>query len=261
MSGATVRECREILESRIPNGTDSDIALFTTLPDRQGNGGIEVSAGWYAREAAQDWYTEVLGGVNVRRVNAAEIAFPNATADITIVGWGLYGNGSNTLRYWGPLRDANGNITPVALTSGDSLVWSAGDFVAHSMTPAFEFTDSVMLEKELQSIGTSDATPTARTVYTLSDEEQVRVTVLVTANGGSADKHYTRKIEASFYRDGATTSMHYEHAKEGAGTRNNLTTATADFVISGHNVQVEVTGEAATSLEWIITAEIRSDQE
>lgn len=261
MSGPTLAECMEILEQRIPNGSDSDLALFTTLPNRAGVGAVEVSSAWYSRVSAQDWYTEVLGGRNARRVNAAEIAFASSTEPVTVEGWGLYKTGTDTLQYWGPLRDAAGNVARVALGSGDNLVWAAGDFVAFSITPAFGFTRSVMISKELLTVTTTDATPENKTVYTLSDEEQARVEVVITANGRSADKHYERRILATYYRDGGTTSLQYTHAQDtdGAATRNNLTTATASLAISGHNVQAQLTGEAATTLDWVVTAEIRSD--
>lgn len=257
---ATLTEARETMEARIPHGTASDIALFTTLPNRQGVGAVEVDSAWYAREAAEDWRTEVVGGVNVRRVNSAQIAFPATTEDITIVGWGLYENGTDNLRYWGPLRDAGGNILPVSLSSGDNLVWAAGDFVAHSITPAFTFTNSVMQEIELNSAATTDATPIERDIRTLEDGEQIRMEVVITATDGST-KHYERRILSTFYRSGVSTRERREHESDhdGVPTRNNLTTATADLIVSGHTVQAQMTGEAATNLEWIVTAEIRSN--
>ena len=75
------------------------IALFTTMPNEAGAGGVEVSGGAYARQqvninggASPTWdlaVTEGGGGFEVD--NTHEIAFPTATAAWgTVLGMGIY---------------------------------------------------------------------------------------------------------------------------------------------------------------------------
>lgn len=107
----------------ITNASGRHLALFTTRPaDESGAGGVEVSAGWYSRQAldAADWSDDAptLEGAIVRR-NDDPITFGTVTgADVTITGWGIYdassgGNLKAFGRVIGPEGGESGATIPV----------------------------------------------------------------------------------------------------------------------------------------------------
>lgn len=262
MSGITVEEAKRLWTASVPHGTNSDIALFTKLPNKDGTGGVEVSSGWYSRVSHSQWMTEVLGGNKVRRKNVGAISFANvlAVASETIAGWGLYATGTDQLRHFGPLRDDNGNETPLTISSGDNLEFADGDLIVGTFTPTTAFSSSLITEGEMPTLTTVNATPGSTTLYTVATGESVLVEVVVTAYG--SDKHYTRRIRKKFRNTGGVTSqifLYHEDVDGASETRDGLTTATAELTLSGNNVIVQVTGEGATTLRWVVSYEVRTD--
>lgn len=63
------------------------LALYTTLPDNEGAGGVEVSGNGYARVQLSD----IAAAASGNKTNGADIEFPVSTgAWGTIVGYGVY---------------------------------------------------------------------------------------------------------------------------------------------------------------------------
>lgn len=62
------------------------VALFTTLPDDAGSGGVEVSGGAYVRKQVT-----FAGAANGQTSNTADLIWDQATADWgSVVGFGIY---------------------------------------------------------------------------------------------------------------------------------------------------------------------------
>ena len=76
-------------------GTNFYVALFTTAPEPDASGGVEVSGGSYARVSTVEanWNTATLVATTyiMRTTNAIEITFPPATASWgTVVSYGIF---------------------------------------------------------------------------------------------------------------------------------------------------------------------------
>jgi hypothetical protein len=97
------------------------LALFTTLPGEDGTGGVEVSGGSYARQAASGavWNTAAAGSIDT----ASDITFPTASASWgTVVGVGLYDASTvGNLLWYGAVG------TSKAIDNGDTAKVTAGD--------------------------------------------------------------------------------------------------------------------------------------
>jgi hypothetical protein len=81
------------------------IALFTTLPNESGTGGVEVSGGSYARVAVANNATNWPAATNGSKKNGTVISFPTPTADWgNVTGFGIYdaATGGNLL-FFAPL--------------------------------------------------------------------------------------------------------------------------------------------------------------
>jgi hypothetical protein len=85
--------------------TNIYIALFTTLPNDAGSGGVEVSGGSYARYNITNNTTNFPNASGGVKSNNANYNFPTATANWgTIVGFGLYDDPTaGNLLFHGPL--------------------------------------------------------------------------------------------------------------------------------------------------------------
>lgn len=94
------------------------LALFTTMPNDAGTGGVEVTGGSYARQAT----TFLAAALGVGRSESASTVIFASMPELTVVGGGLYdaATGGNLLFY-----RALG--APRALTAGENLNVLAGD--------------------------------------------------------------------------------------------------------------------------------------
>lgn len=104
------------------------VALFTTLPDGLGAGGVEVSTSstGYARVAytnnTTNWPNATLG--TPYKLNGSSVSFPSATATWgTVVGFGFYDASTAGNLYW-----SGGIGTPLTVNTG-----TAPFFAANSM--------------------------------------------------------------------------------------------------------------------------------
>jgi hypothetical protein len=98
------------------------VGLFTSLPDENGAGGTEASAGNYARKstAGADWASASAGAItNTNDITFVECASANWG---TIVGFGIWdaASGGNMIA-WADL-DQSKNVT-----IGDTFKFAAGD--------------------------------------------------------------------------------------------------------------------------------------
>lgn len=265
MSGLSVLSTKDWMSTELPAGVDRWVALFTTLPRKDGTGGIEISDAWYARIAHQTWITEVVDEDLVRRKNSTSITFASNSsgAPVTVVGWGVFdedgslGN-EGTLRAWGPTRSAGGVEQPYTIPDGDTPSFVSFSLQVQS-TPTTDETTGMTIFSEGE-LTTVDATPVVSTIYRMTNEEGVTVKVRVTANGGSADRHYYREIVVSAYHDGAGNLWSLrEQTPDGAETRINLdATVTAEVTLAGTTLVLTVTGQAA-ALTWLFDVEARTD--
>jgi len=259
MSGITVYEQKRYFADAFPNGTNVYVALFTSLPNSAGEGGIECAEAWYARKAHQQWVSTVIGTSVVRRSNVGAIemaAVGGGDPDVTIVGWGVYDAATDgNLRWAGPLRDAGGVETPITLSTPDQLRWTEGELIAQ-LKPTTDQTESMLMEQITPATTTVNATPATQDIVTLADEEAIHLEVEIVAKGtnGGSDSHYYRKIRASYDRDdgGSGTDLWSlrEQTADGPDTRINLATATGELIISGNVIQSQYTGMAAATLTW-----------
>jgi hypothetical protein len=106
---------------------------------------------------------------------------------------------------------------------------------------------------QVQTIATSDATPTAGpTVDTLlADRDAFYTRVTVTARHTSTAGFVLQaELGGLFYRTGGVVLV---AAPVKTITRVGFTTADADMTISGNVVSVTVTGEAATDITWDVS--------
>lgn len=119
------------------------VGMFTTQPFDAGTGGVEVSAGNYAR-VAMAFDAPVLGVTQ----NTGIVTFPapNATWG-TLSGFGIFDAlplGTGNLLFFGPLT----NSPAVAPVSGDTVRWNAGanvitaDQVGGNQTDRYEGNDA-----------------------------------------------------------------------------------------------------------------------
>ena len=75
MSGFTVAQRNAFLDGLITGALD--VALFTTAPDEEGVGGVEVSGGGYARVSHSSWNA----AANGLKTNNGQIDFGDPSAD------------------------------------------------------------------------------------------------------------------------------------------------------------------------------------
>lgn len=94
--------------------------------------------------------------------------------------------------------------------------------------------------------GVTIATPIA----TVTDGTQHSVEVLITAEAGGGNTFFRRQV-FTFYRDGGG-AVQWTKEIDGVEARRGLTTATAGLSVSGNAVLVTATGEAATTITWLV---------
>lgn len=271
MSGITVYEAKRYFDDAMPNGTDVYVGLFTSLPAKDGTGGVEADYTSYARVAHQDWLSQVINTATVRRSNVGAVemvAVGLGDPGQTVVGWGIWDalTGGNLI-HWGPLKDASGNVVTKALVVGDQVRWTEGTLKVQ-FAPSSDQTESIVMETVYGPTQTTDATPATKTIHTLTDEESIDLEVTIIGkhtNGGATDYHYRRKIRVTYFRDDGSggSQLGYLHQQDadGAATQiHNLTTATASITLSGNNIQAQYTGEAAKDLDWYSVVKVISSE-
>jgi len=107
------------------------------------------------------------------------------------------------------------------------------------------------------STNTTDATPKAGLIFTLLDETVYFLTARVVArdSAGTSVERAAYTIEGIVYREGAGSAI-----QQGAtSVLTSIETSAglnADFNVSGNNVEVEITGLAATNIDWDIMLQV-----
>jgi len=116
------------LVQQLPNGIPSFIALYSTMPDRAGVGGVEAVGSGYARVSHSNWRGLVVGGFIARRTNVGDVVFAALTGDLTVVGWGAYDAAvDGELLAFGLLRNADGKARTFDLATGDDPTFLNGE--------------------------------------------------------------------------------------------------------------------------------------
>jgi len=112
MSGLTESGSNDALEGVLPAATTLYLGFFTVLPTaRDGTGGTEATGSGYARIGHGVWVNLLEGGAS-KRANSGAVTFAALTDDLPgIIGVGLWDAVSaGTLKYFGPTRNASGNV-------------------------------------------------------------------------------------------------------------------------------------------------------
>lgn len=252
MSGLTNDSIRTALDAVLPEGTSVYAALFTTAPNDEGTGYVEIESAWYSRVAVSSWVQQQIGNVGWRKVNKSNVTFaPSAEgASLGIAAVGIFdASTGGTLLAWAPTRAlaANGQLSDEV-----SYILPDGDT---AQIPAEQLKIGIRQDEDLvlslivtteQAVTTVDATPTTIDSQALEDSYAYHIEAWVWGrySSGGTDEHYRRKIVASYYRDttGQLWNVDEKHT-DGAETRVGFTTATADLVLSGNIVLLQVIGE------------------
>lgn len=102
------------------------IALFTTMPDADGVGGVEVSGGSYARVASTNDTTNWPNASLRQKKNGADLTFVQASADWgDVVGAGIYDAlSSGNLLVFGEFD------TPITVLTNGMVSFSVNQFIA-----------------------------------------------------------------------------------------------------------------------------------
>lgn len=121
MAGKSIYASNRTLEYHLRSATVY-VALFTTLPDDAGAGGMEVAGGSYARKAVT-----FAVAANGQTSNSADLIWEQATANWgSVVGFGIYDAASNG----NPLYLDNLSNGPVDVDGGrDQFMIPAGTLV------------------------------------------------------------------------------------------------------------------------------------
>lgn len=119
---------QDFLRDLLPVGPTLYIALFQSLPDNDGLGGVEVSAGAYARVEEDNWTSAIFESVALR-LNRSNLVFPVVDIEYTAQGWGVYDLAvAGTLLAFGPLRTAlDGTVLVTTFPVGDNPRISVGN--------------------------------------------------------------------------------------------------------------------------------------
>jgi hypothetical protein len=117
------------LRTLLPNGTPRYIGFFTTMPARNGLGGVEAVGSGYVRVAHSSWRDLLLGTHVARRINSGLLEFAPLTDDLTLVGWGAWDSSDldATLKAFGLLRNPDGQPRIFDVGVNDTLRWNDGE--------------------------------------------------------------------------------------------------------------------------------------
>ena len=100
---------------------------------------------------------------------------------------------------------------------------------------------------------TTDATADvtiATPISGLTDGTQQTVEVMIHGKTGGSSTYFRHQF-FTFYRDGAG-AVQWTQEINGVEARRTYTTATASLAVSGNDVLVQATGEAATTIDWTV---------
>ncbi len=133
--------------------------------------------------------------------------------------------------------------------------------------PESEAAVSILEVQNPPAVTTIDATPTQlASIKTLVDGEAVHIKAIITGidTATNPNQHYFREVHISFLRDdlGAGSQvwpggLWFETAD--ADSRIGFTTAEATLQLSGDEIEIEVVGEAATTILWKARIEVYND--
>lgn len=110
----------QALAANLPGGTNRYVALFTTLPDTDGTGGVECTGSSYARVLHTAWTNAVADDITYRKNNGT-IEFA-ALSDVLsgVVGWGIFDALTNgNLIAFGEVRDVSAVAVTKDFVAGD----------------------------------------------------------------------------------------------------------------------------------------------
>jgi hypothetical protein len=122
--------------------------------------------------------------------------------------------------------------TDIEVSDGDAIVWDGGAG-----------------EDSVEDITTGNSTPTTlATVYTMADGEIATVRARVVCSGPANADKAVFYLEQTFGRN--TTVSLLDTQVNTAQLFGALTTASATITFSGNDIIIQVTGEAATNIDW-----------
>ena len=110
-------------------------------------------------------------------------------------------------------------------------------------------------------LATTNATPTVfpNAQFTCPDLTSIDVVVTVLAKQLSSGLTYRNDFRATYFRNGTSLALVASSAVV-AGTAVGTLAASATLVLSGNIVQVQVTGIAATNIDWSMTMQVQQVQ-
>jgi len=135
---------------------------------------------------------------------------------------------------------------------GDGMFWVRDDSPNVPMFTDDAGTDFVLTARSWAVVTqeTLNATPANVTILSsLASGAQTPAWVLIKADSGASNTYFRRQLY-TYYNDAGVALWSIED--QGLEQRRGLTTATATLAISGSDIVVTVTGEAATTINWTI---------
>jgi len=128
MPGLSQYGAEQSLLALIPAATARYIALFTSIPDFDGGGGVEASGSGYARKSHSAWATATASDVT-RRSNTGAITFAALTGALNgITAWGMYDAAvAGNLIARDYIRDSNGDAISRDFIATDQPTFSDGE--------------------------------------------------------------------------------------------------------------------------------------
>lgn len=256
LEGASNAEESRLLGLSLPQGTDVWIALFTTMPDADGVGGVEAAGSSYARVAHQDWVTSVRESDGVsftERRNNGDIEFPTLTGALDgVVGWGAYDASTGGALRWGSTFRKERDFIATEQPRVGHLRLAA----SLSSPSASTLEGQFMID---ETVSTSDDTPkTIAVLASLDDLEAVHVDLVFTGKT-TGGKHYYQEWRASYYRSGSGLTLWDDRhfLTDGADTRVGFTSASAIVTPSSNDLIGQVTGEVGEAITWRVTGTVR----
>ena len=109
---------------------------------------------------------------------------------------------------------------------------------------------SAWSEETTQTTDATAGVTIATPISPVTDATQHSVEVLITAESGGANTFFRRQV-FTFYRDGGG-AVQWTTEVNGTIALRGFTTATASLSVSGNDVLVTATGEAATTINWTV---------
>lgn len=159
-----------------------------------------------------------------------------------------YGMGSIDDAGWVQLATYSVDVLAATVLAGDS---GDGNYASVTATTGVKYTGNaaVKVYSKFASIGTTDATVTTLTSFTMSDQSLCAFDVVVTAvKQTAADKGGRWKRSVVYRRNGAGPTI--VGALESGTDQETDAGFDVTFDVSSNDVRVRVTGLAATNIRW-----------